>query len=233
MTRAELKTRAKQKLAGNWGWAVGISAILLVINIIFGFSISKDVVSGTYQILTETGTDRSVISGTYHISLSTRALQFVVSILAASISLGFLHLVDNRRDSDSFSAAFAGFREQRVGSFLLTWLLKWVFTSLWTLLFVIPGIIKSYSYAMSFYIVDDLKRQGKDISATEAITKSRRLMDGHKFDLFVLDLSFLGWSILCLFTAGIGYLWLAPYVQTTRSEFYRALVSQNPSALLD
>ena len=73
---------------------------------------------------------------------------------------------------------------------------------------------------MSTYIVDDLKRQGKNLSATEAITKSRRLMDGHKWDLFVLDLSFLGWIILAS-------------LQTTRAEFYRNLVAQNPEALAD
>ncbi len=86
---------------------------------------------------------------------------------------------------------------------------------------------------MSTYIVDDLKRQGKNLSATEAITKSRRLMDGHKWDLFVLDLSFLGWIILASLTFGIGYLWLHPYMQTTHAEFYRNLVAQNPEALAD
>lgn len=86
---------------------------------------------------------------------------------------------------------------------------------------------------MAYYIADDLTRQGKEVDSTEAITKSRRLMDGHKWELFVLDLSFLGWAILSLLTLNIAYLWLVPYIQATRAEFYRNLVAQNPAALAD
>ncbi|MFC3932336.1 DUF975 family protein [Streptococcus dentapri] len=202
MTRAELKTRAKQKLSGNWGWAVGLIAVFYVFGILLSF----------FTFITS-----GVVTG----------------ILAANLYFAFLHLVDGRKDDNIFNALFAGFRENRAGSFVLTWLLQTIFIFLWNLLLVVPGIIKFYSYSMSYYIVDDLKRQGKELGASEAITRSRRLMDGHKFELFVLDLSFLGWAILCIFTLGIGYLWLAPYVQATRAEFYRSLVAQNPAALAD
>lgn len=76
---------------------------------------------------------------------------------------------------------------------------------------------------MTPYIMKDLYDSGKTPTATEAITKSRELMDGHKTDLFVLDLSFLGWAILGIVTAGIGFIWITPYYRQTKANFYRKL----------
>lgn len=79
---------------------------------------------------------------------------------------------------------------------------------------------------MSPYIVRDYVRSGKEIKATEAIKLSRELMKGHKLDLFVLDLSFIGWEILANMTLGVGYLWLIPYIQTTKANFFHALAGE-------
>lgn len=95
-------------------------------------------------------------------------------------------------------------------------LLAAIFTVLWTLLLVIPGIVKSFSYAMTKYILEE----NPELSANEAIDHSRAMMRGHKFDLFWLYLSFIGWGILCIFTAGIGLLWLVPYMETAEAAFY-------------
>jgi uncharacterized membrane protein len=95
-----------------------------------------------------------------------------------------------------------------------------LYVVLWSLLLVIPGIIKSYSYALVPYLLKDNKK----LEYNDVITKSRKLMDGHKFDLFVLDLSFLGWAILACLTFGIGFLWFVPYLQTTRAAFYEDLM---------
>lgn len=95
-------------------------------------------------------------------------------------------------------------------------LLMCIFTFLWSLLLVIPGIIKMFSYAMTKYILEEYP----ELTASEAIDRSRAMMRGHKFDLFWLYLSFIGWGILCLFTAGIGYLWLVPYMETAEAAFY-------------
>ena len=91
-----------------------------------------------------------------------------------------------------------------------------VFIFLWSLLFVIPGIIKSLSYAMTPYILEE----NPELSANEAIDRSRAMMKGHKFDYFWLLLSFIGWGFLCVFTLGIGLLWLTPYMQTAVAAFY-------------
>ena len=91
-----------------------------------------------------------------------------------------------------------------------------VFVFLWSLLLIIPGIIKMFSYSMTAFIVEE----HPELSANEAIDRSRAMMKGHKFDLFWLALSFIGWMILCIFTFGIGYLWLMPYMQTSIAGFY-------------
>ncbi|MCF1778573.1 DUF975 family protein [Lactobacillus jensenii] len=80
---------------------------------------------------------------------------------------------------------------------------------------------------MTFYILEDMHKAGKEVGVTEAITKSRQMMKGHKFQLFVLDLSFIGWGILATLALGIGWLWLVPYIQTTKAEFYRKLAANN------
>ena len=94
---------------------------------------------------------------------------------------------------------------------------------LWTLLFYIPGIIMSFAYAMTPYILEE----HPEISAWDASTRSREMMKGHKFDLFYLYLSFIGWFILALLTAGIGFLWLSPYVDAAKAAFYNDLKAES------
>ena len=91
-----------------------------------------------------------------------------------------------------------------------------IFIFLWSLLFVIPGIIKSYSYSMSNFIM----AENPEMSAKEAMEVSMEMMRGNKWRLFCLELSFIGWGILCLFTLGIGYLWLNPYINASLAAFY-------------
>ena len=97
-----------------------------------------------------------------------------------------------------------------------------LYVMLWTLLLIIPGIIKGYSYAMASYISID----NKELSAEECIQRSMKMMQGHKMQLFLLDLSFFGWVILSILTLGIGLLWLTPYIETTRVKFYEDLKAQ-------
>ncbi len=95
-----------------------------------------------------------------------------------------------------------------------------------TLLFIIPGIIASYSYAMTEYILAD----HPELSATEAISRSKQMMGGNKWRLFCLQFSFIGWSILCSFTFGIGNLWMTPYKQAATAVFYREVSGTEHSA---
>jgi uncharacterized membrane protein len=91
-----------------------------------------------------------------------------------------------------------------------------IFVLLWTLLLIIPGIIMAIAYSQTFYIIAD----DKNITPMDAIRKSVRLMNGYKGKYFLFCLRFLGWAILCLFTLGIGFLFLIPYMRVCFAKFY-------------
>ena len=101
-------------------------------------------------------------------------------------------------------------------------------TFLWTLLLIVPGIIKSFAYAMTPFILVD----HPEYSASEAIKESERLMQGHKFDLFWLYLSFIGWIILSIVTCGIGFFWLMPYLTSAQADFYNDLKGAGPEVII-
>ena len=96
-------------------------------------------------------------------------------------------------------------------------LLRGLYVLLWSLLFIIPGIIAGYSYAMTEYIL----AEHPEMTAGEAIARSKEMMGGNRFRLFCLQLSFIGWDLLCALTLGIGHLWLTPYKQAATAAFYR------------
>lgn len=125
---------------------------------------------------------------------------------------------------------FAGFKN--FANALAAYLLMALFILLWALLLIIPGIIASLAYAQTMYLLADNPKMG----ALGAIRKSKEMMRGYKWKLFCLGLRFLGWSLLCILTLGIGYLWLAPYIYSANARFYddlqpAAAGSPGPDAL--
>ena len=123
-----------------------------------------------------------------------------------------------RRQTPQIETLFSGFSFCFVNA-MLAQICVTVFTFLWSLLFFIPGIIKSYSYAMTMYILAD----HPEMAPLDAIAESKRIMTGNKWRLFCLDLSFIGWLVLCILTFGILTLWIAPYQQCARAEFYESI----------
>lgn len=109
------------------------------------------------------------------------------------------------------------------GRVVITMLLVAVKTFLWALLLIIPGIVKSFAYSMTPYILVE----NPGMSASEAIRRSEEMMREHKFDLFYLYLSFIGWFILSVLTCGIGFFWSIPYSQTAVVAFYNDLKAEN------
>lgn len=102
-----------------------------------------------------------------------------------------------------------------------------LFISLWSLLLIIPGIVKAYAYSMTFFIL----AENKGMSVLEAITLSRKMMDGHKMDLFLLFLSFIGWFLLVVITFGIAGIWVYPYFYATLTNFYLSVKEDYMSKL--
>lgn len=150
---------------------------------------------------------------------ATGYLSILVFIFMGPICIGYnkYYLERSRRNiaHDNISVGLDGFKGD-IGQNVVTGLLVQVYTVLWTLLFVVPGIVKAYSYSMTYYI----KCDHPEYTAKQAIDESRRMMYGNKFRLFKLHLSFIGWFIVGAICLGIGTLWVSAYVQAASAEFY-------------
>lgn len=213
VTRKELKDNAKQSLRGNWGWAIIVFLITAIIVGIF---------TGAGHWLDETYINYDGTNIFYQFASPIGSiLLWIGSFIGLSRNIAFLELRDDQKEEKPYMAAFSVFTENRFGPELINFVLVSIFTFLWTWLLIIPGIIKAYSYSMTPYIVKDMVASGKQVSATDGINASKELMKGHKMALFIFDLSFLGWNILAAITCGIGYLWVTPYYQTAKANFYR------------
>ncbi|MBR6650681.1 MAG: DUF975 family protein [Clostridia bacterium] len=192
MDRAELKSKAKQQIKGKIG-------ILFVITLVIG------VVSAGVTFLL----------GLIPYVGSIAAAIIVTPAFALSIVRVYLMVVGGK--TPEVKDAFCGF-DDFWSAFKVTFLVS-LYTFLWSLLFVIPGIIKSFAYSMSLYILAE--NPGK--SARECIKESVDMTNGHKGELFVLSLSFIGWELLGCITFGIAYIWVIPYVYATYVNVYHSL----------
>lgn len=199
LTRAELKAKAKESLSGKWGDAIVVT-ILLMIATAIATGIAKGIA----------GTDQD----TYE--LIDGLLSLVVSGLLAFGYMSFF-LKISRNEEVEVNELWS--KASMIGTFIVAAILIGLFTTLWTLLLIIPGIIAAYSYQMTLYILLD----NPDMKVIDAIKESKAMMKGHKMDLFILQLSFIGWMLLGILTAGILYLWLIPYMSVTTCNFYNNL----------
>lgn len=147
------------------------------------------------------------------------AFLIIKLIIGCAVTIGYIryHLALMDGMTPGLGELFSGFSIWSK-AFLLQ-LLQGIYLFGWTMLFVIPGIIKTYSYAMSSYIM----AEHPDMSPNEAITASRTLMDGNKWRLFCLDFSFIGWKLLVCITCGIGAIPLEPYIASSHAAFYREI----------
>lgn len=192
------KNRALSALENKWGNFVAITFV-------YGFII------GITQIL----------SGDKDSPAILHLIGLVLFILALPLTWGYqtLFLGAVRGGDATAKDMFEGYNKELFSRVLTTTLLYYVYVLLWSLLLLIPGCIKSYSYAMTPYILKD----NPEMKNNAAIEESMRMMDGHKLELFMLDLSFIGWAILSILTCCIGFLWLVPYMNMARVNFYEDL----------
>jgi uncharacterized membrane protein len=218
MNNQDYKNDALRALKGNWAPSILASVVYLAIMLVamLPYVISTNKLSEQYGAMV---TDPAMAMEYASRTMQANGLMFIVMlILAYPAGIGLMNAFKKLlREGDSnvtgnmFSIAIT-----RYGRNIWTMFLMGLFISLWSLLFIIPGIIASFSYAMAPFLLHD----NPEISGYEAIRRSKAMVKGHKFDLFYLLLSFIGWGILCLFTFGIGYLWLMPYMQTSVASFY-------------
>ena len=203
---SELRAQARERLEGKWGTFVLMTFLMLVIQTILQ-------IPGYIGSLLEILSPENVLA-----SLSFSNISNILSLLALPLSWGLTVslLRNHREESVDLENLFDGFRGGRYTRVFCALFLVNLFTFLWTLLLIIPGIIKAFSYALTPYILLD----EPELTARQAITRSCEIMEGRRWKLFCLYLSFIGWGILCLLTFGIGFLWLVPYMNASVAAFY-------------
>ena len=161
-----------------------------------------------------------IAGGVSSIPVAGSVLAIIVAYpLAYGFAILFLDLFREGKPID-IGKLFDGFKD--FGRVWGTLILVAVYTILWTCLLISPGIVKSYSYALTPFILKD----EPELRYNAAIEKSMRMMNGYKMKLFLLDLSFIGWMILSILTLGIGLLFLQPYMNTARAAFYEDLKAE-------
>lgn len=191
---SQYRAEARQALAGNWGSAALLTLIYALIVGMVGAGVSF------------------IIPG-----IGSIAARFLFLPITLAFILTFLFLL--RGEKKPIEYLFQKYNKRT----LTTMVLADIYTMLWALLLIIPGIIKSYSYAMVPYIL----KEDKTVENNAAIEKSMEMMQGYKMKLFLLDLSFLGWYILSIPTFGIAVFWVQPYHLTARAAFYEDLKNSN------
>lgn len=191
LNSAELKAQAKAQIKGKIG-------ILFLISLIIG------AISGTAGVVLGFIPGGSLIAS-------------IIITPAFALSMIRVYLAVIAGETPEAKDSFSGFDD--FWSAFKVNLLTGIYTFLWSLLFVIPGIIKTISYSMSSYILAENK--GKP--ALECIKESQAMTNGHKMELFVLSLSFIGWGLLCAITFGIASIWVTPYMNATFANAYASL----------
>lgn len=222
-TRSQLKQEVKTVLRGNWGKAILLYLFILILLFLTG---SYNSASNLMPNLANQNIFSSEI-----ISLIISFITILIGLSANFRALDWLR--EPTLQFKPISSSFQLFKNPDWYRIIGIDIISTILVFLWSLLLIIPGIIKSLSYSQMYFIYKDLSDQGKakDYSLIDYITQSRKLMNGHKMDYFILNLSFIGWFILAVITFGIGFIWLIPYYRMTMANFYRNLVDSQSQVI--
>ena len=192
--RSELKQNAKDRLKNNWGLALGIIIVCTLISCIPNLLAEIDSESFAISII----------------------IPIITLVITGPLTIGqckfFINLAN--RSNPKFSDLWYGFNNmlRAIGVTLLVGVIVFI----GSILFIIPGIILAFMYSQVYYIM----AENPEMSIMNCLKESSRIMKGHKMDLFILELSFLGWGILMVITLGIAGLYVLPYYNATLTNFY-------------
>ena len=211
MYAKDFRERARNALKGKWGVAVAVGFVATLLT--GGVAVS--------------GTGSGAAEGSGYLSFVNQdALVLLMTIMAVSsllalviggaVQLGWcrFHIDLITGKEVRFGDLFSQFHRLWAG-FVMN-LVTGLFVLLWSLLFVIPGIIAVYSYAMVPYLMAEFP----ELKVMDAIRESKRLMKGNKWRMFCMQMSFFGWALLATLSCGIGNLWLVPYMRSAEAVFY-------------
>ena len=194
MTRAETKKWAKLKIKGKMWNVLGVSLIAGLIN---GISTTSSSESDIEVIIIEL------------------IISFVCGILAMIIDVGLIRWMTNfiNDKETKLEILFSKFKDWK--QVTMVFIHQYAMVLLYTLLLIIPGMIKALGYSLVPYILANDSNMGSD----EVLKLSEKMMKGHKMDLFIFSLSFIGWHLLAIFTLGILEIWIIPYQETATTKY--------------
>ena len=233
VSRQQLKQNARLQLGNGiftsaWMTALFVcfvaDLILSIVTLPGSVSSMQNSIAAMQSALS--GADAPPVS--IHLSLFSGIGSIAMILLSGPIGYGLKRIfLKQARDGQPmvFTELFKGFTED-LGTNVLIGLMTSIFTFLWALLFVVPGIVKALGYSQALYI----KADHPDADWRTCINESQRLMRGHKGELFVLELSFIGWYIVGALCLGVGLLWVRPYVEATMAHFYWSLAAADAAA---
>lgn len=221
--RKKYKSFAKKQLSGRWAVPVLITLVIAIISTVFSI---PDILH-----LSRSGYFAAIVNGNYYDAINAvdtaQSTSFITSIISMIVSailevaaISVYIKMSRSPEPVSFSDFIDGFNNWARATLAVLWQFLWIF--LWALLFLIPGIIKTIAYSQMFYIIAEYK----EVSVTKAMRISIEITKGHKWDLFVMYLSFFGWVLLSLLTLGLLNFWLTPYMNMTFVNAYHALMKE-------
>ena len=197
-TYSEYRQKAWDSLSGKWGAAVLLVLVYMAISFVISTISGGDPTSWRIVFLL--------------LALALLPMTFVLTVAFLGVAKG--------EDVPAVATLFDPYKDKDTClRYFLVEFWKNLFVFLWSLLFIIPGCIKAYAYAMTEYIA----LENPNMDPREAMKKSEEMMYGHKWDLFVLDLTFIGWILLSMLTAGLLMLFVQPYIYTAHAHFYLSL----------
>ncbi len=202
----DLTRMARESLRGNWGLAAVGSFLYLLI--VMTINVGSRIGIEFFDLFGVVG----LFNGFVVVFLLGLISVLIGPVMALGYTIFTLHIA--RDEEANISHIFEGFHHFLKA--LLITLLTGLFTFLWALLLIIPGMIASLRYVMAYYLLID----DPSLGPLEAIRKSKALMKGYKWKYFCLNLRFIGWVFLSFLTLGIGLFWLAPYMQVSLGKFY-------------
>ena len=224
MNSKELRAKAWESLKGKYWTAFFVSLVAgFLSSLSNGFSSFGQNLSQVLGLVNPSELDSVMAMGAFvlnGVAISSAIIGLLFGLLVSSpLTVGVCnYFIKNVDSKPSFKEVFSGFKV-KYGRNIITLLLVSIKTILWSLLFIIPGIIKTYEYAIIPYILAD----DPEISSKDAFKKAKEMMTGNKWRLCKLEFSFIGWILLSTLTFGIGVFFLEPYMQAAIAEFYAEL----------
>ena len=229
MEAKTIRARARANLAGTWGISIAIAVVAallggLLTGVSFFPEMKYDFPLERFPALAQyvESWNRGLEIGTMKLNFRSGIFGFAAFLIGGVLQLGYAEILLKQHDGKQiqFGDLFSKF--DSFGTGFAQHFLRGLYAVLWSLLFIIPGIIKGYAYAMTPFIL----AENPNLTASQAIRQSEDLMDGYKWDLFVLDLTFIGWDLLAVMTLNLGNIALNPYKNAAYAAFYRQLQAE-------